>query len=151
MSRKLGLQRPTADDVELVVLLLQAMEGQDVDFTALFRRLSDAARGDAEGARTLFRDPAPFDTWLETWHARLAAEGENPEDRADVMDRVNPVYIPRNHKVQEALDAATAGDMEPFRRILAVLAQPFERRPGLEAYEQRAPEDFGPYRTFCGT
>jgi uncharacterized protein YdiU (UPF0061 family) len=67
------------------------------------------------------------------------------------MDRVNPVYIPRNHNVQEALDAATDGDLEPFRRLLSVLERPFSRRAGLQEYEGRAPDDFGPYRTFCGT
>ena len=67
------------------------------------------------------------------------------------MDRVNPVYIPRNHMVQEALDAATAGELEPFKRLLSVLERPFERRTDLEEYEGPAPDDFGPYRTFCGT
>jgi len=64
---------------------------------------------------------------------------------------VNPVYIPRNHKVQEALDAATDSDLEPFRRLLTVLSQPFDQREGLNDYEGRAPDGFGPYRTFCGT
>ena len=67
------------------------------------------------------------------------------------MDRVNPVYIPRNHQVEEALAAATAGDLEPFERLLDVLARPFDERPGLEAYAEPAPSSFGPYRTFCGT
>ena len=67
------------------------------------------------------------------------------------MDRVNPVYIPRNHKVEEALDAAQNNDFEPFEKLLAVLQRPFERREGLAEYEDPAPEGFGPYRTFCGT
>jgi uncharacterized protein YdiU (UPF0061 family) len=67
------------------------------------------------------------------------------------MDRVNPVYIPRNHHVEEALAAASAGDLRPFRRLLDVLAQPFDERPGLEPYAGPAPPSFGAYRTFCGT
>ena len=67
------------------------------------------------------------------------------------MDRVNPLYIARNHLVEEALAAATAGDLEPFDRLVDVLARPFEERPGLEAYAEPAPPTFGPYRTFCGT
>ena len=67
------------------------------------------------------------------------------------MDRVNPIYIPRNHLVEEALAAATAGDLEPFRRLVDVLAAPFEERPGLEAFAAPAPPSFGAYRTFCGT
>ena len=67
------------------------------------------------------------------------------------MNRVNPAYIPRNHKVEEALAAATAGDLHPFRTLLDVLSQPFDERPGLEAFAAPAPSAFGPYRTFCGT
>ena len=67
------------------------------------------------------------------------------------MDRVNPAYIPRNHKVEEALAAATAGDLGPFGALLDVLSQPFDERPGLEAFAAPAPSSFGAYRTFCGT
>jgi uncharacterized protein YdiU (UPF0061 family) len=67
------------------------------------------------------------------------------------MDRVNPVYVPRNHHVEEALAAATAGDLGPFERLVDVLAQPFDERPGRESYAGPAPTSFGPYRTYCGT
>jgi serine/tyrosine/threonine adenylyltransferase len=67
------------------------------------------------------------------------------------MDRVNPVYIPRNHLVEEALGAATGCDLGPVERLLEVVASPFEERPGLERYAAAAPPDFGVYQTFCGT
>jgi uncharacterized protein YdiU (UPF0061 family) len=68
------------------------------------------------------------------------------------MDRVNPLYIPRNHHVEDALTSATIGDLEPFRRLIDVLATPFDERPGLESYAGPAPRGFGDeYRTFCGT
>ena len=67
------------------------------------------------------------------------------------MDRVNPVYIPRNHRVEEALTAATAGDLEPFDHLLDVLAHPFDERSGLEQYAVPAQANCGTYRTFCGT
>jgi serine/tyrosine/threonine adenylyltransferase len=67
------------------------------------------------------------------------------------MDRTNPVYIPRNHLVDETLAAATADDLGPLERLLEVVTSPYEERPGLERYAAPAPEDFGPYRTFCGT
>jgi uncharacterized protein YdiU (UPF0061 family) len=73
----------------------------------------------------------------------------NPD--ADLMDRVNPAYIPRNHLVEEALAAATEGDLDPFRRLLDAVTSPYEERPGLDRYAAGAPEDFGAYRTFCGT
>jgi uncharacterized protein YdiU (UPF0061 family) len=80
---------------------------------------------------------------LERW-ARLKPD-------AGLMDSVNPVYIPRNHLVEEALAAATEGDMGPFNRLLEVVMSPFEERQGLERYTEGPPEDFGTYRTFCGT
>ena len=70
---------------------------------------------------------------------------------AELMERVNPVYVPRNHLVEEALDAATAGDVDPFNRLMAVVTDPYTQRPGLERYAGPAPEDFGNYRTYCGT
>ena len=70
---------------------------------------------------------------------------------AEAMDRVNPVYIPRNHLVEEALAAATSGDLAPFERLGEVLAQPFDERAGLERYAEPAPDSFGPYQTYCGT
>jgi uncharacterized protein YdiU (UPF0061 family) len=67
------------------------------------------------------------------------------------MYRVNPVYIPRNHIVEEALAAASAGDVTPLERLLDVVARPFDVRQGSERYADPAPVDFGTYRTFCGT
>jgi serine/tyrosine/threonine adenylyltransferase len=67
------------------------------------------------------------------------------------MDRSNPIYIPRNHLVEETLTAATAGDLEPLQQLLTAIIAPFDERPGFERYATPAPEKFGAYRTFCGT
>jgi uncharacterized protein YdiU (UPF0061 family) len=67
------------------------------------------------------------------------------------MDQVNPVYIPRNHIVEEVLAAATEGDLEPLERLLDAVTAPFDERPGLERFAAPAPKEFGTYRTFCGT
>jgi uncharacterized protein YdiU (UPF0061 family) len=145
MNAKLGL--PTDSDSgsvsPLIDDLLSMLEGERVDYTSFFRSLGSAARGAPEAARSLFAEPAEFNAWSEKWLA-LAPD-------AGMMDRVNPVYIPRNHLVEEALDAATAGDLDPFRRLVDVLAHPYTERPGLERYAGPAPADFGSYRTFCGT
>lgn len=162
MRAKLGLTR-AADragpdsgssepgDLELVGALFDTLEGRDVDFTTFFRRLGHAARGDRTPVRLLFRDKAPVDEWLDRWLTRLEREGDSAASRAEAMDRVNPLYIPRNHKVQEALDAAIAGNLEPFRRISSVLERPFDERAGLDEFAERAPDGFGSYTTFCGT
>ncbi|MFT5435192.1 MAG: hypothetical protein ACI9OJ_005909, partial [Myxococcota bacterium] len=92
------------------------------------------------------------DPWVKRWAERLGQEDGELSQRADAMDRVNPLYIPRNHKVEEALQAASQGsDLGPFERLLEAVTKPFEKRPGLEEYEGPAPQDFGPYVTYCGT
>ena len=148
---KLGLTTVQPEDQALIGGLHGAMEGQGVDFTTLFRALAQAVRGDASPARGLFADPTAFDGWFEGYQDRAAAEETEPTARAEAMDRVNPLYIPRNHKVEEALTAAETGDMAPFDRLLEVVTRPFEARDGLESYTTPAPPEFGSYTTFCGT
>ena len=143
MRAKLGLPAD-ADAAGLVDDLLDQLRAGHVDWTSFFRRLADAARGDAEPVRLLFLDLAGIDGWLERWRAM------GPDGAA--MDRVNPVYIPRNHLVEEALDAATAGDTTLVEELVEVLGAPFDERPDHERYAAPAPQDFGAtFRTFCGT
>jgi uncharacterized protein YdiU (UPF0061 family) len=70
---------------------------------------------------------------------------------ADMMEMVNPVYIPRNHLVEQALAAANEGDVGPLEQLLDAVVAPYHERPGPERYAATAPSDFGAYRTFCGT
>jgi uncharacterized protein YdiU (UPF0061 family) len=145
MRAKLGLPDGLDDaaTASLVEDLLRLLQESHADWTSSFRALGAAARGDAEPARGLFLDILAFDAWAERWRAL------GPD--ADAMDRVNPVYIPRNHLVEEALTAATEGDLQPLGRLLEALTAPYDERPGLDRYAAPAPQDFGAYRTFCGT
>ena len=145
MRAKLGLPQDLDDDrtAPLVGELLRLLEQSHVDHTSFFRSLGAAARGDAEPARSLFLDLPAIDGWLQRWRSL------GPD--AAAMDRVNPVYIPRNHLVEQALTAATEGDLDPLHRLLEVVVDPYTERPGLERYAAPAPQDFGVYRTFCGT
>jgi serine/tyrosine/threonine adenylyltransferase len=151
MRAKLGLTE--TDDVTgaLIDDFLALLHEQAVDFTSSFRALSAMLRGDAGSAQALFATPAAFDAWADRWRAQLAHQASDPHATADAMDRVNPMYIPRNDKVEDALGAAHGGDLEPFERLVDVLARPFDERPGLESYAAPAPTSFGPYVTFCGT
>jgi uncharacterized protein YdiU (UPF0061 family) len=151
MRAKLGLTDRAREDGALIDDLLTLLDAQRVDYTSCFRALSSAVRGDPARVRSLFADPSAFDAWATRWRADLASQSREPEAIAEAMDRANPAYIPRNHKVEEALAAATAGDLQPFRRLLDVLAEPFDERRGLEEYAASAPPSFGAYRTFCGT
>ncbi|GAA4283930.1 YdiU family protein [Brevibacterium daeguense] len=144
MRLKLGLRSGQPEDsAPLVADLFPLLQDSAVDYTSFFRRLGAAARGDLGPVRSLFADGASLDQWLRRWLDR----GPDPE----VLDDANPVYIPRNHLVEEALDAAVGGDLAPLHRLLAAVTSPYRERPGLERWADAAPDDFGPYRTFCGT
>jgi uncharacterized protein YdiU (UPF0061 family) len=119
----------------LVDDLLPLLKESHVDYTSFFRQLSQAGRGHA--------GPAGFDDWMSRWRA-LGPDAES-------MDRANPIYIPRNHLVEDALTAATAGNLDPLERLLVAVTNPYDERAGLERYASPAPEGFGPYQTFCGT
>ena len=145
MRRKLGLPEGLDPAVSrpLVDELFELLQASHVDHTSIFRLLAQAARGDAGPPRGVFLDLPAFDAWTEKWLA-LGPDAEG-------MDRVNPVYIPRNHLVEEALAAATDGDLAPFDRLLEAVTAPFEERAGFGRYAEPAPQDFGAYQTFCGT
>ncbi len=151
MRAKLGLADGQREDVALIDDLLALLHAQRVDLTSCFRALSSSLLGDPARARSLFAEPSAFDAWSDRWRAQVLSEASDPRAVTEAMNRVNPVYIPRNHHVEDALAAATGGDLRPFRRLLDVLAQPFDERPGLEPYAAPAPPSCGTYRTFCGT
>jgi uncharacterized protein YdiU (UPF0061 family) len=149
MHAKLGLADGAVDGEALIAELLELMAAQRVDYTSFLRALSSAVRGDVEPARALFAEPGPFDEWTQRW---LAAIGDDRVTIAEQMDRVNPVYIPRNHVVDEVLTAASWGDHQAFAELLDAVTRPYERRPGLERFEQPSPPaSSATFRTFCGT
>ena len=152
MRLKLGLGKAMDRDLDLVNELYQAMEGQSVDHTKLFRSLAEALRGDEKTLFELFDDATSFKLWFEKWKTRLERNKNDLNEIATDMNKVNPLYIPRNHIVEEALHAASKNaDYAPFKKLLDVLMKPYEKRVGLEDYEEPAPKDTGPYVTFCGT
>jgi uncharacterized protein YdiU (UPF0061 family) len=154
MRAKLGLRTAQEDDRGLISGLLGLMHKNAADFTVTFRRLGDLAEtNDATaGPRALFADPAVFDEWADSWRQRLAQEPHDPAERAAAMRQVNPAFIPRNHLVEQALKAAVeGGDLQPFERLLHVLARPYEDQPDAAAMAAPAPVAAEPYLTFCGT
>ncbi len=144
-ARKLGLDAP---DAELIDEMHKLWEGQEVDFTGFFVALPAALEGDASALRALFAQPEVVEPWLDRYRAAIP-------DRAAAVARmaaVNPVYIPRNHLVEEALHAASfKGDMAPFEALLARLRAPFTEVAGMERYARPAPADVPSVVTYCGT
>ncbi len=149
MRTKLGIERAddAAGDRALANDWLELLERHRVDVTTAFRRLAEAADGELAsrvGVTSLFDDDIA--DWLDRWSRRRAPGA------ADGMRRANPVYVPRNHLVEAALEAATAGDMAPFDELLDVVTSPYAEQAGRERFAQPAPDDFtNTYRTFCGT
>ena len=142
MAAKLGLGHVT-DEVELdrlVGALLETMRRESLDFTGTFRALAQTLR---DGVA-----PQGLEDWAEAWRSAIA----DPQEAASRMDAVNPAYIPRNHLVEAALDAARDGELGPFEDLVEVLRSPFTPRSEWDRYAQPAPERFAAtYVTFCGT
>ncbi|MDB3953571.1 YdiU family protein [Alphaproteobacteria bacterium] len=152
MRAKIGLNTEENGDSDLIQDLLNAMQEGEADFTLTFRRLSNAMRGDNTAVRKQFINSAQYDLWECEWHARLEREPASAEARATAMDKVNPIYIPRNHKVEEALSMAiNNGNLSAFENILSAVSAPFEEVSGRESYTEPAPKTSVPYQTFCGT
>jgi serine/tyrosine/threonine adenylyltransferase len=154
LRAKLGLVTEDEGDAVLADDLLKAMAANQADFTLTFRRLGDAAVDPARdaGVRDQFLDPAAFDAWAVRWRERLAREPRDGPARRTAMHAVNPIYIPRNHRVEAVLAAAIErDDYAPFEELMTVLARPFEERPEFAAYAEPPTDDMSGYKTFCGT
>jgi serine/tyrosine/threonine adenylyltransferase len=150
---KLGLDTGDDGDEALAADWLALLGAHAVDFTLAWRRLGDAAAGDERPLAALFADPVAPAAWLERWYRRAERESRSGGERRAAMHRVNPLYIPRNQRVEEALAAASEhGDLEPFRRLLDMVTHPFDERLGRERYAEPAPREVtARYKTFCGT
>jgi uncharacterized protein YdiU (UPF0061 family) len=145
---KLGLAAEEPDDARLIGDLLDLMAADNADFTATFAGLAGSAEAGADAAAA---PASPWLAWQTRWLERLAREPGSRADAVTRMRRSNPVVIPRNHRVEEALAAAAAGEFGVFERLLAVLRDPFVETPANEPYRGGPPPGCGPYRTFCGT
>jgi uncharacterized protein YdiU (UPF0061 family) len=124
LNRKLGLLRTEPDDFVLAQDLLHRMTANGADFTLTFRRLSDAVADPSADApvRSLFANPETFDEWAAQWRARLLLDGNGPVSQRAVMRAANPAFIPRNHRVEEAINAAVErNEFAPFETLIAVL------------------------------
>ncbi len=154
LRTKIGLLDARAGDEDLALDLLGRMAAQQADFTNTFRALCDVAAADpARDApvRALFDDPSAFDQWAVQWRTRLATQTQPDSQRQAIMRVANPAYIPRNHRVQQAIDAANKGDLGPLERLLEVVSRPFAEQPTQTEYRQPPRPDEVVERTFCGT
>lgn len=155
LAKKIGLDAIRTQDPALLDELPDVLAAASVDMTSFFRCLTAEVAGDP-GALVALLSASTADTrslsaWLDRWRERTALDPHPRAERAASMAEVNPVRIPRNHLVEAALSAATNGDLDPLHRLVDGLRSPFHDDPALRDLAEPAPEDFGPYRTFCGT
>ncbi|MGJ4959828.1 protein adenylyltransferase SelO [Bradyrhizobium sp. HKCCYLRH2015] len=153
LRRKLGLFTRAEGDQPLAQALFDAMAAAKADFTLTFRRLSDAAgNGDLGEVRSLFEDPAGFDEWAARWQQRLTEEPQSPAERRAAMRKVNPAFIPRNHRIEAVITAAVENDdYAPFEELHAVLARPYDDQPDRADYADPPQPEEQVLQTFCGT
>jgi uncharacterized protein YdiU (UPF0061 family) len=150
--RKLGLADPEDADAEYIASTLVTLANEEVDFTLFFRHLTRHAGGATDGALVdLFANAEKAREWIAGWHERIDDAKTNANNRAAIMRGVNPVFIPRNHRVEEAIVAARGGDYEPFHKLVEVLSKPYEDQSTNVEYEQAPLESEKVRETFCGT
>ena len=154
MRRKLGLFTSESEDEALVQSLLDAMQENEADFTLTFRRLCDAALdpGLDGSMRSLFKDSDAYDNWAKGWRKRLSREVKAPDERADLMRQTNPAVIPRNHRVEQIIEAAMEReDYNSFEKLLEVLSSPYMVTKEHKEYMLPPKSEEKVIQTFCGT
>jgi uncharacterized protein YdiU (UPF0061 family) len=154
LRRKIGLSSAMQGDAELVKRLLATMRQSEADFTLTFRRLTLAAEspGKQTELRELFAATSDIDGWLLGWQERLTCDPQTVDERVASMRAVNPAFIPRNHRVEAALNAASErGDYRPFRELLGILQRPYDDQPEVNEYGQPPQPSERVLQTFCGT
>jgi serine/tyrosine/threonine adenylyltransferase len=153
LCRKIGLINGSERDSDLVNRLFAAMQEASADFTLTFRRLARVVEspGSESALRELFARSSQIDGWLRDWRERLASDPQGVTERVMSMRRVNPAFIPRNHRVEAALAAAEHGDFDPFHQLHGILQRPYDDQPDVADYEQPPQPSERVLRTFCGT
>jgi len=153
MRRKIGLSSVMDGDAELIQALLTTMQQSRADFTLTFRRLALVAGNPADQPRLLelFSPTADMEAWLQSWRSRLAQDPQSGTDRVASMRAANPAFIPRNHRVEAALNAAEDGDYGPLHTLLAIVQRPYDDQPQVAEYAQPPEPSERVLQTFCGT
>jgi serine/tyrosine/threonine adenylyltransferase len=149
LRSKLGFTREEEGDIALAKQLHELLFG--VDYTIFYRRLAAAASDPSVDVASLFADRQAFGSWEQAWRARLSREDVAPQARTEAMRRVSPALIPRNHRVEEAIQAAVNNDYQPFERLVDALQKPYETQAELSDLAEPPRPEERVQETFCGT
>jgi uncharacterized protein YdiU (UPF0061 family) len=145
MRDKLGLFGEDKKDRKLIDDLLNWMEKHKIDYTNTFCHLMEIKIDD-----NAYKEEA-FITWFEEWKKRSKLNNSSKEKQIELMKKNNPIVIPRNHKVEEALSEAYNGNLEKMKKLNNVLKNPYSNQEDISEYQVPAPMTDEKYQTFCGT
>lgn len=152
MARKLGLDEVSDSDWPLIEDLLELMYETSSDYTLTFVRLTELADPRGEQADEFGPLPDAFASWVERWRSRTAQAASSASERQEAMRAANPVFIPRNHLVEAALESAVDdGDFSDFHTLIDVLDNPYQYRPERAEFARPPSPDERVEATFCGT
>lgn len=151
MGAKIGIADVKEGDTVLVKGLLELMEYAQADFTNTFRGLAHFLKGDSDSLFETLENNEALEDWLVVWQNHLSKNGTKMQDVANNMNAVNPIYIPRNHLVEEAIKAAYQNDFSKFETLGEVLSSPYVEHEGMEDYTKGPTDDQRVQNTFCGT
>jgi len=146
MGKKLGLLGKEAKDEKLITDLLAWMHKNKADYTNTFCFLMNENFQN----KKIYNNQSFLD-WKKQWQDRLKINSNSPKESLKLMCLSNPLVIPRNHKVEEALEAANSGDLKPAKNLLKILEKPYEDKKEINKYQLPAPPSDKIYKTFCGT
>ena len=144
MRDKLGLFGEDKDDLELINNLFNWMQSNQADYTNTFCYLMNIGSIQDQ----IYKDK-DFIDWSKNWEKRILINGGSKENSLELMKKNNPIVIPRNHKVEEALEAASNNNLKPMNNLLSILKKPFMKQSNIENFQ--TPSNNKNYQTFCGT
>jgi uncharacterized protein YdiU (UPF0061 family) len=153
LRTKFGLMSEQEGDRNLATELLERLAADRVDYTLFFRTLCDVVEDASAEDRIapLFEEPEAYHSWARKWRNRLTKESSAPATRAAAMRRANPAFIPRNHRIEQAIAAATRGDYTSFETLVHVLSRPYEDQPTHTVLATPPLPHERVLATFCGT
>lgn len=150
MLCKIGVEAPHKGDSSLLQELLALMQKEETDFTLTFHHLAECIDGDTTPFCTLFHNNTELPSWLKKWQTRIKTE--EPATTSQRMKGVNPLFIPRNHRIEQAILAAQErDDFTPARKLLQLLQTPFTEQPEFAAFAKAPKVEERVLQTFCGT
>ena len=151
MCKKIGLDGSKKNNQEILRNLLKLMMDNESDFTITFRSLSDILLNNSDNFLAQFHQKNEVSGWINNWKSALNLENKNVGEIISNLNNTNPMYIPRNHQVQKAIEESYLGNFKVLEEMLDVLKNPFQENVSLSHYSEAPSEQQRVTQTFCGT